>query len=216
MFKNTMKKLIIIGARGFGREVYDLAKVCTGYGETFVVKGFLDDNKDVLNSFNNYPPILNSVDAYDIEKNDVFVCALGDVRSKEFYINIIKQKKGSFMSLIHPTAIVNDSTLVGKGIIIGKYAVVSCDGILGDHVVIQAFCALGHDFKVGNYSYLGAFSFMGGYSVLEEMVTLYARASILPHKTVKKGAIVGVNSVVMRNVAQGVTVHGNPAKKITL
>jgi hypothetical protein len=43
-----MKQLIIIGARGFGREVYSLAKRSIGYNEDFVMKGFLDDKLDAL------------------------------------------------------------------------------------------------------------------------------------------------------------------------
>ena len=39
-----MKNLIIIGAGGMGRTVYDNALESVGYGETFVVKGFIDDS----------------------------------------------------------------------------------------------------------------------------------------------------------------------------
>tara|TARA_B110001450_G_C17665632_1_gene499397 strand:- start:4575 stop:4784 length:210 start_codon:yes stop_codon:yes gene_type:complete len=40
---------------------------------------------------------------------------------------------------------------------------------------------------------------MGGYSLLKEMVTLHVRVSILSLKTVKRGAIVFISSVVIRN-----------------
>ena len=43
-----MKHLLIIGARGFGREVYDLAMDCIEAGAEFDIKGFLDDKKDAL------------------------------------------------------------------------------------------------------------------------------------------------------------------------
>ena len=74
-----MKNLLIIGARGFGREVYSLAKEAQGYHKEFVVKGFLDDKADALNGMGNYPPIIDSVEHYLPEEDDVFVCALGDV-----------------------------------------------------------------------------------------------------------------------------------------
>ena len=38
-----MKGLIIIGAGGMGRTVYDNAMECIGYGDTFHIKGFIDD-----------------------------------------------------------------------------------------------------------------------------------------------------------------------------
>ena len=37
---NLMKNLLIIGARGFGREIYNLALESIGYGTEFTIKGF--------------------------------------------------------------------------------------------------------------------------------------------------------------------------------
>jgi len=61
-----MKNLVIIGARGFGREVYNIAKQTN----QFNLIGFLDDNKSSLDGFTDYPPILSSVEDYEIGEND--------------------------------------------------------------------------------------------------------------------------------------------------
>ncbi len=74
-----MKELLIIGARGFGREVYDLAIQCDGYNNEYIIKGFLDNDKNALENFQNYPDIVSSVEEYEIKENDVFICALGSV-----------------------------------------------------------------------------------------------------------------------------------------
>ena len=37
-----MKNLIIIAAAGMGRTLYDMSRESRGYGEEFVVKGFID------------------------------------------------------------------------------------------------------------------------------------------------------------------------------
>jgi len=54
-------------------EVYSLAKEAQGYHKEFVVKGFLDDKVDALNGMGNYPPIIDSVEHYLPEEDDVFV-----------------------------------------------------------------------------------------------------------------------------------------------
>ena len=41
-----MKNLIIIGARGFGREYHNGLKLRDDYGKDVIIKGFLDDKKD--------------------------------------------------------------------------------------------------------------------------------------------------------------------------
>ena len=56
-----MQNLIIIGAGGMGRTMYDLARESIGYGSKFEVVGFIDDNLDALADFKNYPPILGTI-----------------------------------------------------------------------------------------------------------------------------------------------------------
>lgn len=52
-----MKDLIIIGAGGMGRTMYDLARESLGYGIEFQIKGFIDDKISALNGFVGYPPM---------------------------------------------------------------------------------------------------------------------------------------------------------------
>ena len=97
-----MKHLLIVGARGWGREVYDIARACIQAGEQLEVKGFLDDKADALESYNNYPPILGPVESYKVQKDDVFVCALGDVNYKKVYIkkeSLTKFRRSGFTAV---------------------------------------------------------------------------------------------------------------------
>ena len=59
-----MKQLIIIGAGGMGRTFYSNALESRGFGEEFVVKGFIDDNLQALDGFAGYPPILGTIRDY--------------------------------------------------------------------------------------------------------------------------------------------------------
>ena len=82
-----MKKLLIIGARGFGRGVYHLFMDCVKFGSIKDVecKGFLDGNKDALKGYSGYPPIISSVEDYVVDADDVFVCAMGDPVYRKLY-----------------------------------------------------------------------------------------------------------------------------------
>ena len=51
-----MKDLVIIGAGGFGRELFSAAREAVGFGEQFRVKGYLDANPAALDRFTGYPP----------------------------------------------------------------------------------------------------------------------------------------------------------------
>ena len=207
-----MKNLIIIGARGFGREVYNLAVQCSGYKREYNIKGFLDDKADALNGFDYSSKVISSVEDYKVTDGDVFICALGDVEWKKKYTEIVLAKGGEFINLVHPTVIVSGNVKLGKGLIIMPNVLISNETTVGDYVTMQAFTAVGHDCKIGAWSQLNSFSFMGGFCELEEGVTLNPKATILPKLKVGAYAVVGAGSTVIKNVKSKTTVFGNPAR----
>ena len=77
-----MKDLIIIGAGGFGRELFSAAREAAGFGEQFRVKGYLDANPAALDRFAGYPPILGAPEDYTPAPDDVFITALGNIASR--------------------------------------------------------------------------------------------------------------------------------------
>lgn len=209
-----MSNLIIIGARGFGREIFNLAKDCIAAGADFAIKCYLDDKSDALQGYKNYPPILSSVEDYEVQPEDVFVCALGDVRYKRLYVEKILAKGGRFISLIHPSLQQWQNTTWGEGCIALRNVVVSCDVTIGNFVTLMDNCIIGHDARIGDWSSVGAATMMAGFSSIGSMVTLHPHVELLPHKSVADNATVGAGSVVLRNVKEGITVFGVPAAKL--
>ena len=213
-----MKHLLIIGARGFGREVYRTVV----HTETYLsgemdVKGFLDDKKDALDGLDGeWPPILEAVETYEIKEGDVFICALGDPHWRKHYAEIIESKGGEFINIIHPTALVSPIARIGKGCIIASYTSISPNVKIGNHVMIQSFDDLGHDVEVGDYASIESYVFLGGYAKVGELSTMHTKSSIIPKKSVGKECVVGFGSVVMRNFKDGVHVFGNPAVKVDM
>lgn len=67
-----MKNLVIIGAGGMGRTMYNIALECLGFKTEFQIKGFLDDDLSALDGFDGYPPVLGKVSDYEIDADDVF------------------------------------------------------------------------------------------------------------------------------------------------
>ena len=209
-----MKHLLIIGASLWGREVFDIAKACIEAGADFDIKGYLDSRVDVLNGFNNYPPIIGPVETYEIQHDDVFICALSDVKYKKLYADIIGNKGGEFISLIHPTAIIGNNARIGKGCVLGAFSNVSCDTHVGNFVTISIRSGIGHDTIVGDYSHIGGNCAISGLVTIGEFVTMHPGCVIVPHRKIDDNAIIGTGSVVLSNVKANTTVFGNPAKKV--
>lgn len=210
-----MRHLIIIGARGFGREVYDLALDCIDAGADWDIKGFLDDKSDALDGLTGYPPILGPVETYEIEPDDVFVCGLGTPEWRKFYTEKVLEKGGNFISLISPHAIIRRNAKIGEGCIITHFSNISMDAQIGNHCAILS-SAIGHDAKVGDYSVLSGRVSANGYVEIGNEAYLACGVCVAPHKKIGDKAYVGIGSVVISNVKPGTKVFGNPAKKLDL
>ncbi len=209
-----MRHLLIIGARGCGREVYSLFTECQRHLEDVECVGFLDDKIDALKGFEGYPPVISSVEDYQPNINDVFICALGDPRWIKYYTQIIENRGGKFISLISPYAHIGKNSIIGLGCIISKWSIISADVTIGNHVYIGVFSDLGHDVTVGDYCHIGPYTFFGGNVELGDCVTSHPRVNVLPNKKIGNNAILGAASVVIKNVSENTTVFGVPARKI--
>ena len=208
-----MKNLIIIGAGGMGRTVYSNALESVGYGEKFVVKGFIDDNQQALDGFHNYPPVIGTIRDYQPQPDDVFVSSMGGASRRSCMEEIIR-RGGEFLTLIHQTARLLTNVKLGKGNFIGAYTVIGNDVVVGDYNMIQSYTIIGHDAKVGNYNRIDTHVTCVGGVVIEDDVNIHTSAVISHNVVVETGAHVGALSFVIKKVKAGTTVMGNPAKKL--
>lgn len=208
-----MKNLIIIGAGGMGRTVYSNALESVGYGEKFVVKGFIDDNLSALDGFPNYPPILGKISNYVPQYNDTFVSSIGGA-SRRLCMEMIIAKGGAFQELIHKTARIYTNAQLGKGNFVGAFSVIGNDATVGDYNMIQSYTVIGHDVVMGNWNRIDTHVTCVGGVVIEDDVNIHT-AAIISHKVIiETGSHVGAGSFVIRKVKAGTTVMGNPAKRL--
>lgn len=210
----AVKDLIIISAGRFGRETFTWATQAIAAGAPWHIKGFLDDRPDALVGYDYAPGVLGDVENYDIQKNDVFVGAIGDPRDKVKYYSPIIRRGGRFVNVIHPLASIGRNVRLGTGIVLAPYSSVTSDVTIGNHVSVGAFSNAGHDTMIGDWSQISSHCGINGNVVLGEGVFLGSHACIIPRKKVGDWAFVGAGSVVIKDVEAGVKVFGNPAAPI--
>lgn len=208
-----MKHLLIIGARGWGREVYNfIKKTPEVQNGDMKIKGFLDSKSDAFDGLiGTFPPILCSPEEYKVQDDDIFFVAMGDSQWRRHYAKMIEDKGGKFYTYISPLADINDNARIGEGSFIANWASVSDNVILGKHVLVHPYTSMGHDVRVGDYATLLTSVFLGGYAQVGNNSTMNPMSMIIPHKKIGDNVSVGAGSVVMRNFKDNLHVFGNPA-----
>lgn len=209
-----IKRLLIVGAGGFGREVYTWAGHAACEAADWGVAGFLDSNPAALDGFELECPILADPRGYLPRSDEVLICAIGDPATRLQLCRDLKARGARFVNLIHPTAVLGNRVRLGEGTILCPYSVVTTNVSLGDYVVLNLHATVGHDAVLGDGCTLSCHCDVTGGARLGEGVLLGSRASVLPGATVGDYAKVGAGSVVLRTVHAYTTVMGVPAKTL--
>lgn len=208
-----MKHLVIIGAGGMGRTIYDMACESIGYEMDFNIKGFIDDNLSALDGFSGYPPLLGSISDYAPETDDVFTFSIGGSARKDCIMRLLASN-AQFINIIHKTARIGTGVWLGHGNIIGAFTSLGADCKIGNYNMIQSYTVIGHDAIVGDFNRIDTHvTCVGGIQIGNE--TTIHTSAVINHKViVEDKAHIGACSFVIRKVKSGTTVFGNPAKTL--
>lgn len=214
MPQKKLKNLVIIGAGDFGREVYAWAKQSEENNSLWEIKGFIDDNRKALDNFKYDVKIISGIGEYEPRTDDLFICAVGNVKLKKKLVSLILKKGGKFTNIIHPTVVVGENVSLGIGIVLCPYVVISSDATLGNFVHVNLHASIGHDVKIGEWCFISTGCALNGHVTLGNSVFVAGHVIILPRGSVGNGAIVGAGSVVVGRVKPHITVFGIPAKQL--
>ncbi len=207
-----MKNLVIITAGGCGREVLQWAKDINEIMPRWKIKGFIDDNPDALEGLAHDASVLSSINAYEPQADDEFVCCIGDSLVREKIMEDMKQKGAVFTSLIHPTAVIADNCTIGEGVIIYPFALVSDNAAVGDGCIINMYSSVAHDVHLGKCCTISAHCDVTGKCMLGDRVFMGSSSHIVPNSKIGSDVYICAGSTVMTRVRDGMKVLGNPAR----
>lgn len=210
-----IKKVFILGAGGFGREVYEWLSDWCAVNNGWEVGGFINDDLNALDGFDGLPPIVSRINEYSPSDNSFVVCAIGNPQDKKKVVELLIARGVEFFTLKHPTAVVGGRVKLGNGVVICPYAVLTTNITIGDFVMLNVASSVGHDVCIGDYSTLSGHCDVTGGVTLDDCVFMGSHAVVLPKAHVGAHACIGAGSVVLKRVAPYTTVFGIPAKRIS-
>jgi sugar O-acyltransferase (sialic acid O-acetyltransferase NeuD family) len=211
-----MKKIAIIGAGGFGREVKMLIDQINHYEKKHEFIGFFDDNVESETIINGFKVLGSINELVQIDYNLEIVISIADpMIKKKMYETLNKNSFLSFPSLIHPNVLIgSDDVLIGYGSIICASNIITVNVSLGNFVILNLGCTIGHDTKIGDYCSFMPSVNISGEVIIENSVYVGTGAKIINLVTIGNSTIVGAGAVVSKSLPAKCTAVGIPAKPI--
>ena len=206
-----MKKIYIVGAGGFGRELLWWIKDINKDKPTWEIAGFLDDDPHALDGYECDYQVVGSIRAWEPKEDEEFALALGSPVLKRKIVEQLKAKGAKFATVIHPTAMLSEFAHYGEGFIMFPHSKLSANSTVGDFVTLLS-SPIGHDTLIGDYSVISGNCNVVRNVVIGKDVFLAAGVCIAQDVKIGDGAYLGLGCVVLKDVQPGTTMFGNPAR----
>ena len=134
------KRLLIVGAGGQGRLCREIA-LAMGCFEKI---DFIDDNSDLAIGK------LSEIESLRSEYSCAFV-ALGNNNLRSEVTEKLEALGFEIPVLIHPTAYISPSSVIGKGSVIAPKAVINTGAVLGEGCIASIGVLIDHDCSIGSF-----------------------------------------------------------------
>ncbi|WP_334067770.1 NeuD/PglB/VioB family sugar acetyltransferase [Nereida ignava] len=211
----TQKTLVIAGAGGLGREVFQWAQdqIAANQADFSVVK-FIEDS----DGLSRYPEVssglLSTIKSYSPDPDHLIVIAVGNTVKRRLISNDLESKGAQFGSVIHPSAIIARNSKVQRGLIMCPNSIISTHTKIGEHTHINFGASVGHDCLIGDFVTISSHVDIMGFCVVKDDVFLGSGSRILPKCSVAKGSKIGAGAQVQRSLKTKSTLYQSSTKKL--
>ncbi len=204
---SSYRRLLIVGAGGFGREVWNWARDAWGAAGPELV-GFLDADP----SKGGYAPVLGDPASFVPMPEDGLLLAIGIPRVRRRVAETLLARGGRFVTLVHPTAIIAPSAVLGAGSIVCPYGIVSDAAVTGACVLVNYHASLAHDASAGEYAVFSPYATLAGDAHIGADTFLGLHAAVGPGRRLGDRCKVSANSAALADAPADSIIYGVPGR----
>lgn len=199
--------VILVGAGAFAEEVADLASDA-GVTVRAMIEGI-----DRTKASSGPVPILWVDDQASFRPDLPIAPAIGSPRRATLIDRLVGAGR-SLGTLVHPSAVISRSAVIGPGCVIFPNVVVGAQTMIGRGTIVNRGALIGHHTTIGRDCFLGPGANVAGKVTIGDRVQIALAAVVRDAIQVGDDAIVGAGGVAVRDVAARTTVVGLPAREM--
>lgn len=206
--------LAIYGAGGQGSIVLDVAVKQNENVSSWDEILFIDDYNEEGMSYGHKRIHLDTLLNSYIIDNIQFNVALGEVYDKKRIYQSLIDLGLVPTNIIAPDAQIGSAVKLGNGLFINTGAIIHPSSEIGNNVTIMERTTVGHHCCIGSDSFLAAGINIGGNNNIGSNTFIGLHAVTREKLNIGHDVVIGMGSVVVKNVEDYTVVVGNPAKKL--
>jgi len=209
------KPIVIFGAGGFAREVLALLRDVNRQSEMWDVQGFVDDNERLWGNQICNLPVFGGSDWLASRNHNISVAiGVGNPTTRKAISDSLERYRCDFPTLVHPSVVISDFVQLGQGTIVTAGNILTSQIELGDFVLLNLSCTIGHDTNIGAFSTLSPGINVSGNVQIGTGCDIGTGAALIPGVCVGDWSIIGAGAVVTGDLPDNCTAVGVPARVI--
>ena len=206
---------IIIGTGGHSRVISRLISL----NRKYQIYGHLefDPNKKIYKNELIYSNKI--IDYYKNIKKYIdlgikyFFLAIGDNYLRYDIFNDLRKHELTFPNLLHPSVLIDETCVIGKGSVISVGAILCNSVIIGNFSIINTGTIIDHESTIGNFCHLAPGVKVAGRCTINDHTFIGISSTIIENIFLEKNITVGASSNVLKSCkVDGAVLIGNPAK----
>ena len=205
-------KLAVVGAGGHGK-VVAAAALAAGCWREIV---FLDDGMAAGSTVIGLP-VVGGVGMVQegIRPQDYDIAvAVGDNGRRAQLAGRLKELGFVMPDIVHPNAVLAPYVSLGGGCVVCAGAVVQPGSVLGEGCIVNTAATVDHDCMLGAFVHISPGAHLAGGTHIGAQSWIGIGAVTRQQTRIGSGVVVGAGAVVVKDIADGITAVGNPARPI--
>lgn len=206
---NERGRLLIVGAGGHGKSVADAAECMGAWDEI----AFADKDFPSLFMNGRWRVIADQGDLGRLRERFLqAVVAIGDAAIRLRLLDELKSHGFEIPVIRHPASVVAVDAALGEGVVVLAGAVINTGACIGRGSIVNTSASVDHDCVLGEGVHICPGVRLAGEVAVSDGGWIGIGAVVLQQRRIGRSATVGAGAVVIRDVPEGVTVTGVPAK----